>query len=104
GSITFPEAVFNQLGYQLINQGQLEDAITIMRLNAEAYPNSANCWDSYADACLAAQDTAMARTCYETVLKVLPDDQNLGADLINTLTTNANNFLNPSSTIEENLE
>lgn len=43
------EGQFNNAGYRLIGQGQLEPALFIFQMNTELFPESANAWDSYAE-------------------------------------------------------
>jgi predicted alpha/beta superfamily hydrolase len=45
-----PEALMNQVGYQLMGQNNTEEAIAAFRLNVERYPNSANVYDSLGEA------------------------------------------------------
>ncbi|MBV6439527.1 MAG: hypothetical protein DYG98_04140 [Haliscomenobacteraceae bacterium CHB4] len=40
------EAELNQYGYQLLGNGQHDEAIKIFTVNTERHPESANCWDS----------------------------------------------------------
>lgn len=40
------ETDLNLYGYQLANEGRFDDAIRIMKLGTERYPESANTWDS----------------------------------------------------------
>jgi len=68
------EAIMNQVGYNLLGVNRVEDAVRIMRLNAETFPESPNVWDSYADACLASGDVATAIQCYRRVLNALQGD------------------------------
>ncbi|MEW5924317.1 MAG: hypothetical protein AB1746_10045, partial [Candidatus Zixiibacteriota bacterium] len=70
----FREAVMNVLGYELLRGQRLDDAREVLRLNTLAYPNSANCWDSYADALTALGDNDGALKCYKKVMEVLPND------------------------------
>lgn len=44
-----PEALVNQIGYQLMGQGKMEEAIAVFKSNVERYPNSANVYDSLAE-------------------------------------------------------
>lgn len=74
GSIIFPQAVINMAAYQSLQRGQNDDAVALFKLNAETFPNSANCWDSYSDGLQAVGDTAKAIECYKRVLEVLPTD------------------------------
>ena len=89
----FREAQFNALGYQFLQSGQTEPALIIFKLNAETFPNSANVWDSYGEACAAAGDVPTAMTCYKKVLEVLPGDHNLDENLREVLKANAENYL-----------
>ena len=89
GSITFPEATLNIAGYQMLQSGRVQEAIKLFRINAESYPGSANCWDSYADGLIANGDNEGAIRCYKKVLEVLPADQAADESLKQTLRTNA---------------
>jgi dienelactone hydrolase len=51
--VLFPEGEMNQLGYRLLQTGSAQDAVTVFQMNVEAYPNSANTYDSLSDAYLA---------------------------------------------------
>jgi len=93
GSITFPEATFNSIGYQFLQAGRVDDAIIIFEMNTVAYPNSANCWDSFADAFNAVGDTVNALNCYRKVLEVLPNDPSTNEELKQVIRTNAENAL-----------
>lgn len=46
------EGEMNQLGYRLLNAGDFAAAVQAFALNAKAYPNSANVYDSYGEALL----------------------------------------------------
>ena len=89
GSITFPEATVNILGYQAMQRGQNGDAIALFKLNAETFPNSANVWDSYSDGLQAVGDNASAINCYKKVIEVLQLDSLIDGGLAETLRTNA---------------
>ncbi|MBO6606929.1 serine hydrolase [Psychroserpens sp.] len=56
----FDEAELNILGYNLMNDERLDDALEIFKLNMEQFPESANPYDSYGDALLAKGDTLQA--------------------------------------------
>jgi predicted alpha/beta superfamily hydrolase len=49
-SIPTPEGLINQLGYQALGSGNPEEAITTFKTNVERYPESANVYDSLAEA------------------------------------------------------
>jgi tetratricopeptide (TPR) repeat protein len=49
-SIPVPEGLINQIGYQYLQAGKPDDAIAAFKSNIERYPNSANVYDSLAEA------------------------------------------------------
>jgi uncharacterized protein len=49
-TIAVPEALINQLGYQSLFAGRADEAIAIFKTNVERYPDSANVYDSLAEA------------------------------------------------------
>src|SRR5262249_26897311 len=67
------ESEVNQLGYALLGEGRTADAATILELNAEQYPASANAWDSLAEATAASGDTAKAVAQYKKALALDPN-------------------------------
>lgn len=89
GYVFFQEATMNAVGYRLLQANQIEQAQMIFKINTEAFPGSANVWDSYADACLANGDTQSAVMCYEKVLEVLPADSALAPAVRDILMNNA---------------
>ncbi len=48
--ILVPEALMNQIGYQLLGAGRSDEAISAFKSNVERYPASANVYDSLAEA------------------------------------------------------
>lgn len=54
------EADLNVLGYQLLNEDNIDKAISIFKLNIEEHPLSANPYDSYGDALLLQGDSLNA--------------------------------------------
>ena len=49
-SIPVPEQLINQIGYQFLFDNKPDDAIATFKANVERYPNSANVYDSLAEA------------------------------------------------------
>src|SRR5688572_21640015 len=49
-SIPVPENLINQMGYQFLLDGNAEEAISVFKANTERYPQSANVYDSLAEA------------------------------------------------------
>lgn len=72
--ILFPEGELNQFGYGLLQQGKAEDAVVVFRMNVDAYPESANTYDSLSDAYLAAGKRDEALKFAEKTLQVLGTD------------------------------
>ncbi|QNF32626.1 serine hydrolase [Adhaeribacter swui] len=58
------EDELNNIGYQLLRSGKLREGKEVLQLNLEAYPQSANVYDSYAYACLLNGDKEAAATNY----------------------------------------
>ena len=58
------EATVNQLGYDLLNSGDIEAAHRVFELNSDTFPFSANAWDSLAEAKLAIGDRESADRLY----------------------------------------
>ena len=67
------EGTMNTLGYELLGQGKVDEAVAVFELNAEAYPESANVFDSLGDGYRAAGDTEAAIASYRKALEVDPD-------------------------------
>ncbi len=76
----FDEVELNNLGYQLIKANQLPQAIRIFQLNVEAYPNSANSYDSLGEAYMNAGEKSLAIANYQKSLQLNP--KNHGAVLV----------------------
>ena len=77
----FGERSLNRFGYQLLEAGEGEAAIAVLRLNAEQYPESANVWDSLAEAYLRADRPEVAEVYYRKALELDPDNANAVAKL-----------------------
>jgi tetratricopeptide (TPR) repeat protein len=90
--VLFPEAQMNMMGYRYLQRGMVPEAISIMKMNAEAYPRSANCWDSLTEAYIAGGDNEHALKCVDMVLQVLPEDTNITEEFKQTLQVNAERY------------
>ena len=66
------ESVLNALGYTLLREKKLAEAIAILELNAEAFPRSANVYDSLGEAYLAAGDRQQAIANFRRALELNP--------------------------------
>lgn len=69
----FGEYELNMLGYQLLWRDMNVAAIEIHKLNAQAYPNEANPYDSLADAYEASGQVKLAIEAYEKALERNPE-------------------------------
>ncbi|WP_206485405.1 alpha/beta hydrolase-fold protein [Thalassotalea sp. G2M2-11] len=75
--VNIPEGVINNLGYNALGNKNLEDALEIFTYNVELYPNSANVYDSLADAQEKVGQLNEAYKNYSKALKMAaPDDTN----------------------------
>jgi metallo-beta-lactamase class B len=79
--VLFPESEMNAYGYRRLQGGHPEEAVAIFSMNADAYPRSANTYDSLADAYLAAGKRPEALAAAQKALKVLKDDKSLTLEL-----------------------
>ncbi len=71
------ESEINQLGYGFINSKKLDQAILVLKLNVEIYPESANTWDSLGEAYMDRGDKDLAIQNYSKSLELNP--KNYGA-------------------------
>jgi CubicO group peptidase (beta-lactamase class C family) len=76
GAYDFSESQLNDLGYRLMTRGKLKEAVRVLRLNVEAYPQSSNAYDSLGEAYMKDGDREMAIENYEKSLKLDPANQN----------------------------
>ena len=70
------ESSINNLGYRLIEMKRLEHAIEIFKLNVESYPQSANAYDSLAEAYMMNGNKELAIKNYERSLELNPANSN----------------------------
>jgi tetratricopeptide (TPR) repeat protein len=70
----FSEALVNVMGYEHLLGGDTKAAIEILKLNAAAYPNSPNVYDSLSDAYLAEGQKDLARQNCKRALELLSSD------------------------------
>ncbi|HUU38844.1 MAG TPA: alpha/beta hydrolase-fold protein [Candidatus Desulfaltia sp.] len=72
----FEETEFNAIGYRLMGEGRLDDAIAVFKLNVEMYPESANTYDSLAEAYMKKGEKKLAVENFEQSLKLNPQNKN----------------------------
>ena len=71
----FKERDLNGLGYALMNGGRTREAVEILKLNAEAFPDSANVYDSLAEATMKSGDDGQAILLYKKAIEAAARDQ-----------------------------
>jgi CubicO group peptidase (beta-lactamase class C family) len=72
----FNEADLNLLGYSMLSQGQIDDAIEVFKLNVEMYPKSFNPYDSLGEAYAAKGDKARAIENYRKSYELNAENKN----------------------------
>ncbi len=78
------ENELNNLGYQLINDNRIDDAIKIFELLVSEFPNSPNPYDSLGEAYLANNNTELALKNYKKSLELNPKNENAEKIIINS--------------------
>jgi len=69
------EGDINVLGYELLGTGRTKDAIEIFKLNVETYPESANTYDSLAEAYMNDGQKELAITNYRKSVELNPKNE-----------------------------
>jgi tetratricopeptide (TPR) repeat protein len=72
----FKEDQLNILGYILLGEKKIKEAIEILKLNVESFPGSSNVYDSLGEAYMADSDNELAIKNYKKSLKLNPDNEN----------------------------
>lgn len=70
------EATLNTLGYTILGNKKLDDAIRVFELNVQEYPKGWNTYDSLAEAYMTAGKKDLAIKNYEKSLELNPDNMN----------------------------
>jgi predicted alpha/beta superfamily hydrolase len=73
--IVAPELLVNQLGYQLLGAGKADEAVAAFKANIERYPQSANVYDSLAEAYEKTGRVDLSAPLYEKAAKLGRENQ-----------------------------
>ncbi len=71
----FKENQLNRLGYDLLEQEKLQEAIAIFKLNVSSYPESSNVYDSLGEAYLLNNQKELALFNYKKSVSLHPDNK-----------------------------
>jgi glyoxylase-like metal-dependent hydrolase (beta-lactamase superfamily II) len=74
--VYFDENEFNLLGYRLLGQERVDEAITVFQINVDHFPESWNVYDSLGEACALKGDTTRAIELYRRSIELNPDNAN----------------------------
>jgi CubicO group peptidase (beta-lactamase class C family) len=80
----FEENMMNNLGYRLMRMEAAEAGVEVFRLNAQAYPESWNVFDSLGEGLAQLGDTTAAIASYERSLELNPENTN-GRNVLDAL-------------------
>jgi hypothetical protein len=72
----FREGALNSLGYDLLNEKKIKDALEIFKLNVALYPDSADVYDSLAEAYMLDGQRELAIKSYRRSLALNPQNSN----------------------------
>ena len=78
------ENEMNQIGYQLMGEEKNEEALQVFKWNVEAFPKSANAYDSYGEAFMKLGQNEKAIENYKKSIELNPGNQN-GIDMLKKL-------------------
>ncbi len=76
GLTQYNEATINYLGYRLVKQNRLDEAVEIFRFNLKTHPESWNAYDSLAEAYMIKGESDLAVLNYEKSLELNPGNAN----------------------------
>jgi CubicO group peptidase (beta-lactamase class C family) len=85
----FKERDLNGLGYTLMNGGRAREAVEILKVNAQAFPDSANVYDSLAEASMKNGDEEQAVLLYKKAIETAPRDRQADKAFLESLVAGA---------------
>jgi tetratricopeptide (TPR) repeat protein len=70
------EIAINTLGYNLIKEKKIKEALELFEINTELYPNSSNVFDSYGECLLLMGKEKEGMAAYKKSLELDPENTN----------------------------
>lgn len=67
------EAALNQWGYELLSGNHLVEAVNVLQFVTQAYPDSSNAWNSYAESLLKSGKKQKAIEYYQKSIELDPE-------------------------------
>ena len=86
------EGEMNNIGYRLMGSGKMQEAEAVFKLNMEAFPESFNVYDSYAEALMNQDKNDLAIQYYKKSLEINPANQN-GVNMLEKLGANVDEYV-----------
>ena len=86
---SFTESGLNSLGYLLMNSGKTTEAVEVLKLNVESFPDSANVYDSLAEAYMKRGDAELAIEYYKKAVEMASKDQKADKKFLESLAKGA---------------
>jgi CubicO group peptidase (beta-lactamase class C family) len=93
------EGEMNQIGYQLMGDGNVEAAARVFKLNVDTFPKSSNVYDSYAEALMNLGKNEDAIKNYKKSIELNPANQ-AGIDMLKKLGVNTSDLVKEVSVPE----
>jgi CubicO group peptidase (beta-lactamase class C family) len=78
------ESTLNRLGYRLLGENKVDEAIKVFKMNVEEYPKFWNCYDSLGEGYMKAGQKQLAIQNYQKSIELNPENTN-GADMLKKL-------------------
>jgi tetratricopeptide (TPR) repeat protein len=76
GQYLFTERLMNDLGYRLLTQDKIAEAIEVFKVNVNDYPSSFNVYDSLGEAYMKNGEKELAIKNYEKSIQLNPNNEN----------------------------
>ncbi len=96
-----PEPLVNQIGYQLLGAGRMDEAIAALKSNVERYPQSANVHDSLAEAYERSGKLDLARPGYERAVALGKENNDPNLQVYQTNLERVTGLLSKGTTNEK---